>query len=123
MTVWYDGIQHPTALASGVVLHGDDHLILGSNYVLYADPTDNPNLHQSQIYVATLYPEGVDKTCLLESELNHGLGIISHYQGAPYTYYFGSAWSNNDVRTMAEWLLLAKTYLDNIKNPLTIEIK
>ena len=123
MTVWYDGIQHPTALASGVVLHGDDHLILGSNYVLYADPTDNPSLHQSQIYVATLFPEGVDKTCLLESELNHGIGIISHYLGAPYTYYFGSAWSQYDVRSLAQWQIVTDEFLANLRQPLTYYIK
>ena len=119
ITVWYDGIKQPVALASGVVLHGDDNLVLGKNYVQYADPTDNPKLHQSQIYVATLYPEGVEKTCLLEGELNHGLGIISHYQGAPYTYYFGSAWSLYDIRSQTQWQIVIDEFLANLKQPLT----
>ncbi|MBP5393016.1 MAG: DUF4861 family protein, partial [Bacteroidaceae bacterium] len=29
MTVWYDGIEKPTSLATGVVLHGDDGYTLG----------------------------------------------------------------------------------------------
>ena len=123
ITVWYDNIKKPTAWASGVVLNGNGQLELGKDYVLYADPTDNPKVHQSQIYVGTLFPGGVDETTMLKGNKNHGIGIVKKYTGKPYTYYFGSAWSNNDVRTMAEWLLLAKTYLDNIKNPLTIEIK
>ena len=122
-TVWYDGIQKPTAWASGVVLNGEGQLEFGKDYVLYADPTDNPKVHQSQIYVGTLFPYGVDQTTTLKGNKNHGIGIVKKYTGKPYTYYFGSAWSNNDVRTMTEWQLLAQTYLDNIKNPLTIEIK
>lgn len=123
MTVWYDGIKSPVSFATGVVLHSDDYLILNEHYVLYADPTDNPKVHQSQIYVGTLFPNGVDETLILRGELNHGLGIIHQYKGQPYTYYFGSAWSGYDVRTMAQWQLTADEYLTNLKNPLTIRIQ
>ena len=123
MTVWYDGIKEPMTLATGVVLHSEDHLLLDKNYVLYADPTDNPKVHQSQIYVGTLFPKGVDKTLVLKGELNHGIGMIFGYRGEPYTYYFGSAWSGYDVRTMAQWQLTAEEYLQNLTNPLKIRIE
>ena len=121
--VWYDGIRHPTAWASGIVLNGDGQLALGQDYVLYADPTDNPKVHQSQIYVGALFPNGVDETIMLNGRKNHGLGMIRQYSGRPYTYYFGSAWSSYDVKTFTEWELLANNYLHNIKNPLITEIK
>ena len=123
MTVWYDGIKEPKAFTTGVVLHSEDHLLLGKNYVLYADPTDNPKVHQFQIYVATLFPQGVDKTIKFEGTPSHGLGVVSSYKGEPYTYYFGSAWSNYDVRTFAQWQLTADDYLQHLKNPLTIRIQ
>ena len=123
MTVWYDGIKEPLILATGVVLHNEDNLLLDKHYVLYADPTDNPKVHQSQIYVGTLFPKGVDKTLILKGELNHGTGIIFGYRGEPYTYYFGSAWSGYDVRTMSQWQLTAKEYLQNLTNPLMIRIE
>ena len=123
MTVWYDGINKPSALATGVVLHSKDHLLLDKHYVLYADPTDNPKVHQSQIYVGTLFPDGIDETLILKGELNHALGIVHQYQGQPYTYYFGSAWSCYDVRTMAQWQLVADEYLQNLKTPLTTHIQ
>lgn len=122
-TVWYDGIKLPTAWASGVVLNGDGQLALGQDYVIYADPTDNPKVHQSQIYVGALFPNGIDETIMLKGNKNHGIGIVRQYSGKPYTYYFGSAWSNYDVKTFAEWQLLADNYLHNIKNPLITEIK
>lgn len=123
MTVWYDGIKESKAFTTGVVLHSEDHLLLGKNYVLYADPTDNPKVHQFQIYVATLFPQGVDKTIKFKGTPSHGLGVVSSYKGEPYTYYFGSAWSNYDVRTFAQWQLTADDYLQHLKNPLTIRIQ
>ncbi len=123
MTVWYEGIKQPTDWASGIVLNGEGQSLLGHDYVLYADPTDNPKVHQSQIYVGALFPNGIDETKILKGNKNHGLGILRQYSGKPYTYYFGSAWSSYDVRTMTEWQLLANNYLYNIKNPLITEIK
>ena len=123
MTVWYDGIKEPVTLATGVVLHSADYLVLDKRYVLYADPTDNPKVHQSQIYVGTLFPNGVDETLILKGELHHGLGLLHGYLGKPYTYYFGSAWSGYDVRTMAQWQLTADEYLQNIMNPLNVTLK
>lgn len=123
MTVWYDGIKEPLILATGVVLHNEDNLLLDKHYVLYADPTDNPKVHQSQIYVGTLFPKGVDKALMLKGELNHGIGMIFGYRGEPYTYYFGSAWSCYDVRTISQWRLTAEEYLQNLTNPLVIRIE
>lgn len=123
MTVWYDGIQEPTTLAAGVVIHGEDNLVLGKDFVLYADPTDNPHVHQSQIFVGTLFPDGVDETIMLEGTLNHGIGLVRSYRGEPYTYYFGSAWSLYDVQTIAHWQLLADDYLFRIQNQLNIQIE
>ena len=122
MTVWYDGIKSPTALATGVVLHGSDRLITDKKYILYADPTDNPKVHQSLIFVGTLFPDTADEAIKLSGKPNHAVGIIRQYKGQPYTYYFGSAWSLYDVPTMAHWQLLADEYLENIKTPLTIKI-
>jgi hypothetical protein len=122
MTVWYDGIKQPTALATGVVLHGSDRLITDKNYILYADPTDNPKVHQSLIFVGTLFPDAADEAVELSGKPGHAVGIIRQYKGQPYTYYFGSAWSLYDVPTMAHWQLLADEYLQNIKTPLTIKI-
>lgn len=123
MTVWYDGIKEPMTLATGVVLHSNDDLLLDNHYVLYADPTDNLRVHQSQIYVGTLFPHGVDETLMLKGKHNHALGLVYHYLGTPYTYYFGSAWSCYDVRTMAQWQLTAAEYLKNLANPLLIRIE
>ena len=122
ITVWYDGIKEPVSFATGVVLHSENHLLFDKHYVLYADPTDNPQVHQSQIYVGTLFPNGVDETLIQKGELNHGLGLVHNYLGQSYTYYFGSAWSGYDVCTMAQWQLTANEYLQNLGKPLEVTL-
>ena len=112
MTVWYDGLTAPADVASGVVIHTEDteSVVLGKNYVQYADPTDNPKGQNFQIYVAAIFPDGVDQTRKVMYEnpvrgnAGHALGIKKGIKaGEKFTYYFGSSWSKYDCRTQKEW--------------------
>lgn len=124
MTVSYEGITEPLTLATGVVLHGEDHLRLGSDYVLYADPTEKPALHQSQIYVGVLFPGSSARHAIhIARQQSHGLGMLYPYKGEPYTYYFGSVWSRYDVQTLEQWQLCTESFLQDIKNPLIIVLE
>ena len=132
MTVWYDGLTQPIDVASGVVIHSEDlnSVVLGKNYVHYADPTDNPNGQNFQIYVAALFPNGVDATKKVMFEqpfsgnAGHALGVKKGYKsGERFTYYFGSAWSKNDCRNQNEWQLRIESFLNGLNQPLDIEIK
>lgn len=132
MTVWYDGLTQPADLAAGVVLHTEDteSVVTGDDYVLYADPTDNPQGQNFQIYVAALFPNGVSETKSLmydnptRGNAGHALGIVKNHKGGDkYTYYFGSAWSKYDCRSMEEWQVRVKSALNGLRNPLTVEIK
>ena len=130
-TVWYEGLKKATNLAMGVVVHQEDteSMICDKDMVLYADPTDNPNAQNFQIYVGVVFPNGVDSTkpMLLKEPANgiagHAVGIVSYQPGTKYTYYFGSAWSKNDVRTMNEWKLRSSEYLDALHTPMKVAIK
>ena len=130
-TVWYEGLKKATNLAMGVVVHQEDteSMICDKDMVLYADPTDNPNAQNFQIYVGVVFPNGVDSTkpLLLKEPANgiagHAVGIVSYQPGTKYTYYFGSAWSKNDVRTMNEWKLRSSEYLDALHTPMKVAIK
>jgi hypothetical protein len=128
MTVWYDGLKKPLALASGVVIHSEDkeNLVLADDYVAYADPTDNPRVNSCQLFVATIYPQGdVETTKQLFAKPHDGaeghlLGIHNNYNGEAFTYYFGSAWSKYDVRTMDEWQQRIAWTLRSLRQPLTV---
>lgn len=131
MTVWYEGLTKPTEMVAGVVLHSEEtqSVMCGDNYVLYADPTDNPTKQNFQIYVGVLFPNGVKatKTMMYDTPTNgnagHGVGVITYQPGERYTYCFGSAWSKNDVRSLNEWKLRSTEYLDALHSPLKVTVE
>lgn len=128
-TVWYEGLTDKRDLAAGIVVHPEDTetMYLASNMALYADPTDNPEKQNFQIYVGVLFPEGIDYTRYLYTEQDrqngnagHIIGVKSYTPGTRFTYYFGSAWSKNDVRTFDEWKLRSEQTIDAIHSPMNV---
>lgn len=128
MTVWYDGFVGTQDMAAGVVIHsvGDENVIMDNRGVLYADPTDNPDKHNFQIYVGALFPNGAETMELMYPKpkariYGHAVGIVRGLKAnQPYTYYFGSASSNYDVPNIVEWGLCAERFLDSLRKPLTV---
>ena len=132
MTVWYDGLTHPTDFATGFPIHEEDTetKTFAKDYVSYADPTDNVELNQSQVYVGVLFPNGVDNTYYQlfdkkhDGATGHALGLKRGLKdGERYSYYFGAAWSKYDVRSYNEWQLRIKEYLESLKTQLNITLK
>ena len=132
MTVWYDGLTHATDFATGFPIHEEDteSKTFAKDYVSYADPTDNIEVNNSQIFVGVLFPEGIDNTYYQlfdkkhDGATGHALGLKRGLKnGERYSYYFGAAWSKYDVRSYAEWQIRIKEYLDALKTPLGVEVK
>ena len=132
MIVWYDGLTIPTDFATGFPIHEEDTetKTFAKDYVSYADPTDNVEVNNSQVFVGVLFPEGIDHTYYQlfdkkhDGATGHALGLKRGLKnGEKYSYYFGAAWSKYDVRSYAEWQIRIKDYLDALKNPLKVEIK
>jgi ribosomal protein L30E len=132
MTVWYNGLNEPTDLAAGVVIHKNDStdFSLEKNYVEYADPTDNLQGNNSQIYVAAVFTEGIDTTTYIRSlqkegdDTGHIIGIHRNLKNKEkFTYYFGASWSKYDIRTQDEWKLRIKEFILTKKRPLIIQIQ
>ena len=130
-TVWYDGITMPVEFATGIVIHSEakQGVVLGKEYIQYADPTDNVPVNNCQLFVATLFPNGVGETKFLplkekrSGSEGHAIGIVDNYTGEPYTYYFGSAWSKFDVRTQTEWQNRIDWTMRGIREPLKVSVK
>lgn len=132
MTVWYDGLNTPTDFATGFPIHEEDTetKTFAKDYVSYADPTDNVEVNNSQVYVGVLFPGGIDHTYYQlfdkkhDGATGHALGLKRGLKNREkYSYYFGAAWSKYDVRSYAEWQIRIKDYLDALKNPLQVEVK
>lgn len=120
--VWYEGITHDMDFCAGVVVNGNGKPTFGKNLVTYADPTDNPRLHNSQIYVAALFPYNKVDTGLSPDKRN-AVGIVRHYRGERITYFAGSAWSGYDVRTYPQWQLLADESLQAKCHPMDVTVE
>ncbi len=132
MTVWYDGLTHATDFVTGFPIHEEDteSKTFAKDYVSYADPTDNIEVNNSQIFVGVLFPEGIDNTYYQlfdkkhDGATGHALGLKRGLKNQEkYSYYFGAAWSKYDVKSYAEWQIRIKEYLDALKTPLGVEVK
>lgn len=131
MILWYEGLTKQCDIAAGVVVHQEDTQTIATarDYVAYADPTDNPQAQNFQIYVAALFPQGIDETKTIwdETQQNgiagHVVGVWKHYTDSQrMTYYFGSAWSKNDVNNFDEWKLRIENFLNALHSPLTVSV-
>ena len=131
-TVWYEGATKSIDVASGVVIHNEDtqSIRIGQDYVQYADPTDNPNGQNFQIYVGVIFPDGATETKLVENE-GHQSGIFGHglcirravQPNEKLTYYWGSAWSKFDCRNQDEWQLRLDGFKQALQQPLTVTVE
>ena len=130
-TVWYDGIESPMNLAAGIAIRTTDteSVVIDDHYIHYADPTISPERHNSQIYVALVFPNKVDVICTkpfnepVGFNYGHGLGIVAGYTGYPYTYYIGMAWSDFDVRSQDEWQLRINQFVASLLQPLAFSVR
>ena len=121
MTVWYEGLTHPTDFATGFPIHEEDTetKTFAKDYVSYADPTDNIEVNNSQVFVGVLFPNGIDNTYYQlfdkkhDGATGHALGLKRGLKNAEkYSYYFGAAWSKYDVRSYTEWQIRIKEFLE-----------
>lgn len=131
MVVWYTGLTQPCDFASGVVVHTADteSVVIGKNYVQYADPTESPDKYGFQIYVAALFPEGAKCKKLFYDKpdgaiAGHAVGVVKNLKNNQrYTYYFGSAWSCYDVRNQDEWQLRINGFMNALESPLKVTLE
>ena len=131
MTVWYEGLTHPTDFATGFPIHEEDTetKTFAKDYVSYADPTDNIEVNNSQVFVGVLFPNGIDNTYYQlfdkkhDGAIGHALGLKRGLKNAEkYSYYFGAAWSKYDVRSYTEWQIRIKEFLEALKTPLQVKL-
>lgn len=122
ITVWYDNLSKTTTLCSGVTLNGQGTETAGKDYVAYADPTDQPKVHGSEIYVAVLFPYNDVRTGKSPDGRN-AIVMLDNYHGQPVTYYAGAAWSRYDIANFDIWKLTVGQAADDYRQPLTVTVK
>ena len=122
-TVWYSGLKQPTDIAAALAIRDSDptSVVIGDGYAHYADPTIDPARHQTQIYVALLFP---DETVTIRQQEKHALGILKNSTSdRRFHYFFGAAWSEFDIRSQSEWQCRIDGFMQAQRNPLKIDVQ
>lgn len=120
--VWYDNMQEPASFCAGVVHNGKGEAFSGKDFVIYADPTDRPDVHSSEIYVAALFPYNSNVRTGMSPDGKNAIGIINNYKGEPVTYYAGAAWSRFDIANFNIWKTTVETAMKEYNDNLSITI-
>ena len=111
ITVWYDHLTRPMTFCAGIVLNGNGDPWFGENFTAYADPTDRPDVHGSEIYVAALFP--YHKVVMGKTpDGKNAVGMIKNYKGEKVTYFAGAAWSLYDIPNFTVWKEIVRSCME-----------
>lgn len=128
----FDGLDVPTPIIAGVVVHADNPegytLIPEARAVTVVDLSDNINDNNGEIYVAAIVPEqGICEFLPIDPAVSNAVGqavIKSQVKpGEDFVYYFGSGWSKNSVRTSEEWNEITAAEAEKIRRPLQVAVR
>lgn len=133
MTVWYEGMKKSQIdVCGGLVVHTKRtaDLTLADDFIAYTDPTDNAARHNFEIYVAVVFPDGINETRLIRDPHHERQGIIGNAIGvkrglkadATFTYWFGASWHKSGTADQAAWLSQIKRFVSNQRQPLQLSI-
>ena len=84
ITVWYEGMKKSQIdVCGGLVVHTKRtaDLTLADDFIAYTDPTDNAARHNFEIYVAVVFPDGINETRLIRDPHHRKQGIIGNAIG------------------------------------------
>ena len=118
--VTYEGLEHPTPVCAGIVVHesNPDGYVLNQKegFVTYAEALDHPETMNGEHYLGIFMPQIQEKKKKEKTEvkyipltekraggIGHAIIQTTYTPGQPFVYYTGSAWSLYDVPTHAIW--------------------
>lgn len=142
--VSFTGLDKPTSIASGVVVHKDNPtayvLNRESGYVGYEDLGDASVYNKKykdelakqmgKIYVGTVYADKLTNVQYQTREsgiaAGHVLAIAPLAPTASFTYYFGTGWSRNPntgFNSLTDWEAHLSRVAQEVKAPLKVSVK
>ena len=115
--VTYEGLNVPTPVCAGIVVHDSapSAYILNKKegFVTYAEPLDHPQTMNGEHYIGIFMPASKTKVKsdvkylpLGEKRaggIGHAILQTTYTPGKPFVYYAGSSWSLYDIPTHAIW--------------------
>lgn len=137
MTVSYLKLKNPMLMAVGIVLHDekiDANINANNDYISYSDPTDRPNDGYGKIFVGAVFPDSVEGSKSVfypsteidkmhDGTFGHVLASKKYMPNTSFTYYWGAAWSEADIKTFDEWNAYLKQSVKKLRAPLQVSIQ
>lgn len=108
----YSGVDSPTPIVAGIVVHADNpdgyHLYSADDAISVIDLSDDIKAGNGEIYVGAIVP-GADSLLFSRFDevkanaVGQALAASRYVPGQPFTYYWGSGWSKGSVADSAQW--------------------
>jgi len=136
-SVFYEGLNKETQVATGLVIHPENTDTMAVNaeqkYIAYADLTDNVDNGNGVIYVGAVCPTMKEARpewfTTIEAKKERGgatghvLAIADYLPNSTYEYYFGSGWSKGGMPDMQTWETYLSEYSRKLGNPLQVKMQ
>ena len=142
--VSYSGLNTPTKMAAGTVIHKQNpsaYVISQDNgYMGYEDLGDASVYNtkyrdelaktMGNIYIGLLFPnKDINMTYKPRENgiaVGHILSTTTITPSSSYTYYFGTGWSKNastSLNSLADWEAFMNKAAQGVRNPLKVQVK
>lgn len=131
--ITYRGLDHPSPLVVGIVMHQPNRELTthtADGYITYPDPTTGKK--NGEIYIGAVIPGKVTQTgpeffSPEESKqranaLGHVLAHSEYQPGTPFVYYWGYGWSKAGFASYSDWNRHVSQFARQVRHPLHILI-
>ncbi|MBQ8099180.1 MAG: DUF4861 domain-containing protein [Bacteroidaceae bacterium] len=139
LSVSYQGLEQPTRIAGGIIIHKEDtlsyHIDTTLGYLSYSDPTDNVNAGNGRIFVGLVASQTsvqLELRPFTKSESRKARGgdyghLLALHAATPAvptaSYYAGATWSKEQIHSQEEWNAYLAQFARDLRQPLQVEIK
>lgn len=128
----YEGVDSPTPIVAGIVVHADKPdgytLIPDADAISVIDLSDDTSVDNGEIYVGAIVP-GADTLRyaafdeVKANAVGQALASSTYTPGVPFVYYWGSGWSKGSVPDSARWQSIISARKQAIDAPLKATLK
>lgn len=131
-TLRFEGLKKERRLAQGIVVHQNnpDAYTFNPNkkYMTYQDLTAHDDRGNGQVHVGVISPSSKEFTFIPfgkddKNITGHVAAIANYSPGLNFTYYWGSGWSKQGIKSSTEWNKLMEETAYNIIHPLQVEVR
>lgn len=138
--VSYSGLSSAKDIVAGIVLqdkYGHEVADAEKGYIAYPAPTINVDttrdVDNGTAFVGHVFPESLkdagtvyfsdEESIRRGGTKGHVLALSEFYPETDFVYYWGAAWDHSDISSYEEWIAYLSFFSEQVRNPLSVNIK